>query len=71
MGAGSGSARYRANAGEVDPVPTRRILELIVVTDVLLKPVFGTVRLWAHRTLGVSQPGSIRHGVAEVLVILT
>jgi hypothetical protein len=53
------------------PVPTRRIMELIVVTDVLLKPAFGTVRLWAHRTLGVAQPGSFRYGIAEVLVILT
>jgi hypothetical protein len=52
-------------------VPTRRIMELIVVTDVLLKPAFGTVRLWAHRTLGVAQPGSFRYGIAEVLVILT
>jgi hypothetical protein len=52
-------------------VPTRRIMELIVVTDVLLRPVFGTVRIWAHKKLGTSQPGGIIHGVAEVLVILT
>lgn len=52
-------------------MPTRRIMELIVVTDMLIKPVFGTVRLWAHSTLGRTQPGSIRHGIAEVLVIFT
>jgi hypothetical protein len=49
---------------------TRRILELIVVTDVLLTPIKGMARIWAHRALGTSQPGSIIHGVAEIVVVM-
>jgi len=38
--------------------------------DILAKPAFGTVRLWAHRQLGDRQPGSLLHGIAEVLVVI-
>jgi hypothetical protein len=49
---------------------TRRILELAIAVDVLLTPVKGMVRIWAHKTLGETQPGSIRHGVAEIVVVM-
>lgn len=51
-------------------MPTRRIFELVAVEVALIRPVFGTARLWAHKTLGTQQPGSFLHGVAEVLVVL-
>lgn len=51
-------------------MPTRRIMELVVLTDVLLTPVRGMARIWAHKTLGTTQPGSLLHGVAEIVVIM-
>jgi hypothetical protein len=51
-------------------VPTRRIFELVLVEIALARPVFGTARLWAHKRLGTSQPGTVLHGVAEILVVL-
>lgn len=51
-------------------MPTRRIFELTLLEIVLARPAFGTARLWAHKKLGTSQPGSLIYGVAEVLVVL-
>jgi hypothetical protein len=51
-------------------MPTRRIMELTIVCIALARPAFGNVRLWAHKTLGVTQPGSFSHGLAEILVVL-
>lgn len=51
-------------------MPTRRIWELIIIGAVLSKPAFGTAKLWARKTLGTQQPGSISHGIAEVLVVV-
>jgi hypothetical protein len=51
-------------------MPTRRIFELGIVIVALAQPAFGTVRIWAHKTLGVTQPGSFTHGLAEILVVL-
>jgi hypothetical protein len=48
----------------------RRIFESIVLVSVLLKPVIGASRLWAHKTFNATEPGSITHSVAEVAVIL-
>lgn len=52
-------------------MPTRRILEVSVLTVVLCKPIFGMLRLWAHRTLGSAQPSSIPHGIAEIVSVVT
>jgi hypothetical protein len=52
-------------------VPTRRILELIVVTGIAMRPVFGMVRLWSRKTLDNSTAGSVSHGVAEILTVVT
>ena len=52
-------------------MPTRRTLELIVVTIIAIKPVFGLVRLWSAKTLASSSPGSPSHQVAEVTHIIT
>lgn len=52
------------------PVQTRRILELIVLADIALVPVRGYARIWSHKTLGTTQPGSILHGVAEIVSVM-
>lgn len=51
-------------------LPTRRIFELTLVEIALARPVFGAARLWAHKRLGESQPGTFLHGLAEVMVVL-
>jgi hypothetical protein len=50
-------------------MPTRRIMELAILVNVLMKPVDGMARIWAHKTLGTTQPGSIMHGLAEIVVV--
>lgn len=49
-------------------MPTRRIFELIIVSGVLLMPARATVRAWGKRQLCVQQPGTVLHGVGEVVV---
>lgn len=51
-------------------MPTRRIFELVVVVGVLLLPARATVRTWGRRQLAVRQPGTVMHGVGEVLVTI-
>ena len=58
------SSRHRRSR-----VPTRRILELMIITGVLLHPVMGLARLWSMKTLATSQPGTLMHGVAEAILI--
>lgn len=52
-------------------MPTRRTFELIIVAGLLLRPVFGGVRLWSVKTMSNTAPGSPLHVAAEVLSILT
>ena len=52
-------------------MPTRRILEMAVAVDLLLVPVKGMARVWAHYTLGTAQPGTIRFGIAEIVAVIT
>ena len=47
-------------------MPTRRTLELIVVAAIAIKPVFALVKLWSHKTLATTPPGSLAHGAAEL-----
>jgi hypothetical protein len=51
-------------------MPTRRIFELIVITNVLFWPARSTVRLWAKKQLATQPAGSILHGTGEVIVTL-
>jgi len=51
--------------------PNRRTFELMVVTVALCRPVFGGMRLWGMKTMGATAPGSLLHGIAEVITILT
>lgn len=52
-------------------MPTRRILELTIVVGIAMRPVFGLVRLWSRKTLDSAQPGSVAHGTAEILTVVT
>jgi hypothetical protein len=47
-------------------MPTRRTLELIVITVLAMQPAFGMVKLWSIRTLATAPAGSVMHGIAEV-----
>lgn len=47
-------------------MPNRRTLELIVIAGLAMRPVFGLVRLWSHKTLATTPPGSVAHGAAEI-----
>jgi hypothetical protein len=51
-------------------VPTRRIFELIVITNVLFWPARSTVRLWGKKQLATATPGTVMHGIGEVIVTL-
>lgn len=49
-------------------MPTRRIFEMTVVVGVLLWPARATLEMWGRRLLSVNQPGSVMHGLGEVIV---
>jgi hypothetical protein len=51
-------------------VPTRRIFELIVITNVLFWPARSTVRLWGKKQLAVREQGTWLHGAGEVIVTI-
>lgn len=51
-------------------MPTRRIMELVVLTVIFSKPAFGLAKLWATKTLGETSPGSISHMAAETMAVL-
>jgi hypothetical protein len=51
-------------------VPTRRILEVALIGAVLLHPIMGLARMWAAKTLLVTDAGSLSHGVAEVVAVV-
>jgi hypothetical protein len=51
-------------------VPTRRIFELIVITNVLFWPARSTVRLWGRKQLAQAQPGTLWHGAGEVITTI-
>lgn len=51
-------------------MPTRRIMELVVITSLAMRPVFGMVRLWAAKTLAETHPAGIAHGAAEIATVL-
>jgi len=49
---------------------TRRILEGMIIVNVLFWPARSTVKLWGKKQLASGQPGSIRYTVGEVIVTL-
>lgn len=51
-------------------MPTRRILELVIVAGLAMKPAFGLAKLWATKAFMSSPPGTVTHGAAEVLSVV-
>lgn len=51
-------------------MPTRRILEVAVVTTILLNPIFGLAKMWAGKTLYHTNAGSLSHGTAEIVAVI-
>lgn len=47
----------------------RRTFETVIIIVVLMQPVLGLVRLWAHKTVATSSPGSISHTVAQDTIL--
>lgn len=52
-------------------MPTRRIFEMTVIVVALTRPVFGSMRLWAVKTMQNTTPGTGMHTVAEIVAVLT
>lgn len=65
---------YPANSGRSlflgIVMPTRRTFELIVVTVLAMRPAMSLFHVWAAKTLGQQQPGSVAHGVAEIVTVV-
>jgi hypothetical protein len=51
-------------------MPTRRILELMVVVAIAVRPAFGMARLWAVKTFQTKPRGTIAHGAAEIVSVV-
>jgi hypothetical protein len=51
-------------------MPTRRILELAIVTAILVRPAFGLIHLWGKKTLDAQPQGSISHSIAEIVTVI-
>lgn len=47
-------------------MPSRRTLELVVITVLALQPVMAMAKLWSIRALAETPEGSVLHGVAEI-----
>lgn len=43
----------------------RRTFEMVVLITILMQPALGIVRLYAHKKLVTSPPGSLMHTLAE------
>lgn len=52
-------------------MPTRRIFELIIVTGILMVPAKGLLKMWAAKTLNTSDPGTIPHGAAQIVTVIS
>lgn len=64
-------ALYGARKLEDPHMPTRRTLELIVIASLALHPVVALVKLWSHKTLATTPPGSLAHGAAEIGAVVS
>lgn len=51
-------------------MPTRRQFELMLLAIALSRPVFGMARVWAVKTFGTSEPGTLLHGAAEIVSVI-
>lgn len=51
-------------------MPTRRTLELMIITAIAVRPAFGLVRLWAAKTMATADPGSLKRAAAETSLVV-
>ena len=51
-------------------MPTRRIMELIVITGALMVPAVSAVKFWGKRQVSAQPDGSFMHTLGEVVVTL-
>ena len=47
----------------------RRTFETVVIIVVLMQPVLGLVRLWAHKAVATTTPGTFTHELAEDTIL--
>jgi hypothetical protein len=47
----------------------RRIFESIVIITILMQPALGLVRLWAHKAMATSAPGTAGHYAGELATL--
>lgn len=52
-------------------MPTRRTMELIVITVVLMHPVVALAKLWSHKTLATQPEGTVSHGAAQIVSVIS
>jgi hypothetical protein len=52
-------------------MPTRRILELMVIVTIAMHPAFALGKLWATKAFATAQPGTVKHGAAEIVSVIT
>jgi hypothetical protein len=43
---------------------------MVIIVNMLFWPARSTVRLWGKKQLATNQPGTVMHGVGEVIVTL-
>ena len=60
---------FRVRNGPAGGRVNRRTFETVVLIVVLMQPVLGLVRLWAHKAVATTQPGSFTHTVAEDTIL--
>lgn len=51
-------------------MPTRRIFELMLITNMLFWPARSVVHKWGQMQLATYPPGSTRHGIGEVVTTI-
>ena len=47
----------------------RRTFETVILVVVLMQPVLGLVRLWAHKAVATTAPGSLTHTAAQDVIL--
>lgn len=52
-------------------MPTRRDFELTVILIVLMRPALAMVHLWAQKTFRDTSPGTVKHGAAEIITVVS
>lgn len=52
-------------------MPTRRTFELIIITVALMKPAMAMVHLWGLKAYREANPGTVKHGAAEIITVVS